>query len=81
MTAGIMEKWAGGVACVLVAGVVSHAAAQSPAEATDKVRIRKTEVNGFVHPGIGLNKEMLEDARSQVLAKRDPWYSGFVRFA
>ena len=73
--------WAWGVACVLVAAVVSHAAAQSPVEVTDKARIRKTEVNGFVHPGIGLNKEMLEDARAQVLAKRDPWYSGFVKLA
>ena len=66
---------------MLVAGLVSHAAAQSPVEATEKARIRKAEVNGFVHPGIGLNKEMLEDVRAQVLAKRDPWYSGFVKLA
>ncbi len=70
-----------GVACVLVVGLGPHAAAQSPVEVTDKVQVHQTEVNGFVHPGIGLNKEMLEDLRAQVLAKREPWYSGFVKLA
>ena len=70
--------------CVLLAGLVPHAVAANEApsvEVTDKVQIQKTEVNGFVHPGIGLTKEMLEDARTQVLAKREPWYSGFLKFA
>jgi hypothetical protein len=71
--------------CVLLAGLLSHlaiAAGDAPSvEVTDKVQIHKTEVNGFVHPGIGLTKEMLEDARAQVLAKREPWYSGFLKFA
>ncbi len=53
----------------------------APVKVTEKVRVLQTEVNGFVHPGIGLNKEMLEDLRAQVLAKRDPWYSGFVKLA
>lgn len=86
MTSRIVKKkwWGWGVACVLLAGLVPHAAGaglESPVKVTDKVRIHKTEVNGFVHPGIGLNKEMLEDARAHVLAKRDPWYSGFVKLA
>lgn len=74
------RSWIWAVACLLLVGFAAHAA-QSPVEVTDKVRIRKTEVSGFVHPGIGLNKEMLEDVRVQVLAKRDPWYSGFVKLA
>jgi hypothetical protein len=65
--------------------MISHvavAADETPVpQATDKVQIHKTMVNGFVHPGIGLTKEMLDDARAQVLARRDPWYSGFLKFA
>jgi hypothetical protein len=57
------------------------ATTESPVEVADTVRIHETVVNGFTHPGIGLNKEILEDARAQVLAKRDPWYSGFVKLA
>lgn len=71
-------------ACLLLAGLVSHAAvagAESPVGVTDEARILKKEVNGFVHPGIGLNQEMLEEVRALVLAKRDPWYSGFVKLA
>ncbi|MEO7097840.1 MAG: discoidin domain-containing protein [Luteolibacter sp.] len=79
------NKWRGwGAAWVILASLVSHAAgagAEPPVNVTAKARIHKTEVNGFVHPGIGLTQEMLEDARSQVLAKRDPWYSGFVQLA
>jgi hypothetical protein len=73
------------LACALLAGLVPRpavAADDAPAvEATDKAKIHKTEINGFVHPGIGLTKEMLEDDRAQVLAKREPWYSGFQKFA
>ena len=36
-----------------------------------------TDANGFKHPGVGLTKEMLENARAQVLAKKEPWYTHF----
>jgi hypothetical protein len=54
---------------------------RAPVEAADKVRILGTNQNGFIHPGIGLTREMLESARAQVLAGREPWSSGFKRLA
>ena len=79
-----MKWWGWRAACALFLAVASHAAGaetDSPVAVTDKVRIRRTVINGFTHPGIGLNQEILENARAQVLAKRDPWYSGFVKLA
>jgi hypothetical protein len=57
------------------------AAEEPPVKVTDKVRIQEIRENGFVHPGIGFNKKTLEEVRAQVIAKRDPWYSGFLKFA
>lgn len=48
---------------------------------SDKVQIQKTVTEDFIHPGIGLTKEVLENARTQVLAQKEPWYSGFQRLA
>ncbi|PQO86924.1 hypothetical protein C5614_31355, partial [Massilia phosphatilytica] len=36
-----------------------------------------TDANGFKHPGVGLTREMLENARAQVLAKKEPWNTHF----
>ncbi len=36
-----------------------------------------TDANGFKHPGVGLTKEMLETARAQILAKKEPWNTHF----
>lgn len=75
------NQWGWSITSAIFAAYLSQAAAQSPVEVTDKARIHQTVANGFTHPGIGLNKEMLEEVRTQVLAKRDPWYSGFVKLA
>jgi large repetitive protein len=65
-------------AAVLVFGH-SDVFAQNTAipEATDQVNIHKTVVNGFTHPGVGLTREILDHAREQVIAKKEPWYSGY----
>lgn len=46
-----------------------------------KVQIYQTVTDGFIHPGIGLTKEILENARTQVLAGNEPWLSGFRALA
>ncbi|HEY8961356.1 MAG TPA: discoidin domain-containing protein [Luteolibacter sp.] len=79
-----MKEWRLSVACALFVGLASRVAGagvELPVEVTDKTRIHQTVVNGFTHPGIGLNRKILEDARAQVLAKREPWHSGFIRLA
>lgn len=36
------------------------------------------DASGFKHPGVGLTKDILENMRAQVLAKKEPWYSYYV---
>ncbi|MEF3353260.1 S-layer homology domain-containing protein [Paenibacillus sp. GYB006] len=64
------------VAAYLPIGESTVLANEGTPIATDKVTI--TEVvsdEGFTHPGIGLTKEILENMRTQVIAKKDPWYT------
>ncbi|MEI8037969.1 MAG: hypothetical protein WCJ14_06225 [Verrucomicrobiota bacterium] len=71
-----------GLACLAcLAGISISQGADNPPEPSTKVEIRGGVVQGFTHPGIGLTREMLANARAQVLAKRDPWYSGFRKLA
>lgn len=55
--------------------------AQDVPEPSEEVTIQQVVTDGFVHPGIGLTKDMLENARAQIMAKRDPWYSGYLHMA
>ncbi|WP_305755249.1 discoidin domain-containing protein [Paenibacillus zeirhizosphaerae] len=41
----------------------------------DPVEITETSSNGFLHPGIGVTKDILENMRAQIMAKQEPWYS------
>jgi len=51
------------------------AAAAEQTAATDVVQITETTSNGFLHPGVGVTKAVLENARAQIMAKKEPWYS------
>ncbi|MBW7476510.1 S-layer homology domain-containing protein [Paenibacillus oenotherae] len=33
---------------------------------------------GFIHPGIGVTKEVMENLRTQINNKQEPWYSNYV---
>ncbi|WP_228745101.1 discoidin domain-containing protein [Paenibacillus sp. S150] len=45
------------------------------ADTENRVEINESVSNGFIHPGVGLTKEVLENMRTQVLAQKEPWYS------
>jgi hypothetical protein len=69
---------AGSVAVVLGAGLLGPA----PAAAEDTVTeaalpeiIRSVSDAGFVHPGVGLTADHIENMRTQVLAGVEPWAS------
>lgn len=37
--------------------------------------ISETSEEGFIHPGVGVTKEVLENVRTQINNKQEPWYS------
>ncbi|MDF2938595.1 MAG: coagulation factor 5/8 type domain protein, partial [Paenibacillaceae bacterium] len=67
------------IAAYLPFGQQKAEAADLAPAGSDKVVITPvTSAEGFTHPGIGLTKEILENARTQVIAKQEPWYSYYV---
>ncbi|MEJ8304329.1 putative Ig domain-containing protein [Saccharibacillus sacchari] len=58
------------------------ASAQSEETITVLPNIREeVDASGFKHPGIGLTKEVLENARNQVAAEQEPWISYFEQMS
>jgi hypothetical protein len=67
------------MAAYLPFGQQKAEAADAAPAGSDKVVITSvTSAEGFTHPGIGLTKEILENARAQVIAKQEPWYSYYM---
>ncbi len=56
----------------------AEAADAAPAGSAKVVITTVTSEEGFTHPGIGLTKDILENARVQVMAKQEPWYTYYV---
>jgi hypothetical protein len=48
---------------------------------SNQVQINETITNGFIHPGVGLTKSILENMRTEVLAQKEPWYSYYKAMA
>ncbi|MDF7798582.1 alginate lyase family protein [Pontiellaceae bacterium B1224] len=70
---------------IYMLGLVLWAAVSAVADTnvvtTNRVQINETVTDGFTHPGVGLTKELLDTARAQVLAGRDPWLFHFNKMA
>ncbi|WP_372798567.1 Ig domain-containing protein, partial [Pontiella sp.] len=69
------------LAGLVIGMAVAAGADEGPVEATTRVQINETFTNGFRHPGVGLTKELLDTARAQVMAGRDPWLFHFNKLA
>ncbi|HWT77065.1 MAG TPA: putative Ig domain-containing protein, partial [Mobilitalea sp.] len=63
----------------MIAPAAISAATTDPSIFTEYLpEINETiDESGFLHPGVGLTKEILENVRTQVRAQKEPWYSYF----
>ncbi|MBV9128326.1 MAG: hypothetical protein JO117_09600, partial [Verrucomicrobia bacterium] len=68
-------------AATSVTKATSYAAAYAADSDALPVKVLATVTDGFTHPGIGITKEMLQNAAAQLKAKREPWVTGFERMA
>ncbi|MUG45177.1 hypothetical protein [Paenibacillus woosongensis] len=55
--------------------IITPASVSASSGSGYEVEIIESESNGFTHPGVGVTKSVLENMRTQVLAKKEPWYS------
>lgn len=62
-------------------GLLRAAAADAIPAPSTEILIHETINNGFIHPGVGLTKSILENMREQVVARKDPWYSYYNAMA
>lgn len=65
---------------LLLSDALSSGQTPSP-EVNEGVTLRSETVRGFIHPGIGFTRDVLENARKQVIARREPWWSSYQKFA
>ncbi|WHX47822.1 hypothetical protein QNH46_16955 [Paenibacillus woosongensis] len=55
--------------------IITPASVSASPDSDYQVEIIESESSGFTHPGVGVTKSILENMRTQVLAKKEPWYS------
>lgn len=69
-----IRAWLKAMMCLIVA--ISAEAADLPEITGFQPTIQEViDSSGFIHPGVGLTKSVLENTRAQIIARQEPWYS------
>ncbi|MFC7598384.1 putative Ig domain-containing protein [Terrabacter sp. GCM10028922] len=74
----VQAPWAGAAGATTA---LAPAAAPATAAAGETCAVQITEhvsSAGFTHPGVGLTKPVLENARAQVAAQAEPWFTYYT---